>query len=82
MCIVKHPINYECSEDGFFYLRNFHDNAIVIASFKSSKPKERPNYENDFIYQMLTSSRVGTLMKARAFAESNNLMQHFNKYIK
>lgn len=80
MCIVKHPIGYESFEDGCFYLCIFHcDNY-------HSEPKN-PNYDNGMIFiKMLTSSRVGTLLKARAFAESNSLneiIQHiYKEYLK
>ena len=47
--------------------------SIVITDNYHSKPKN-PNYDNGMIFiKMFTSSRVGTLLKARAFAESNNL---------
>lgn len=76
MCIVKHPIGYESSEDGFFYLCIFSCDSFIEKS-------HIPNNDNDFyLHHILTSSRVGTLLKARAFAESDNLyatLQHITK---
>lgn len=53
--------------------------SIAKVSFKTQNSKL---WQWFYLHQMLTSSRVGTLLKARAFAESHNLnvtVQHINK---